>query len=66
MTPTAPINPEFADLFVKETLNPYRACIQGLANEPCTRITSYNVCYTKLLRTSGSISPARMIALATG
>ncbi len=28
------INPEFADLFIEERYNPYRACIQGLANEP--------------------------------
>ena len=28
------INPEFADLFVEEEMNPYRNCIQGLANEP--------------------------------
>jgi dihydroxy-acid dehydratase len=30
------INPEFADLFVNERSNPYRSCIQGLANEPVT------------------------------
>lgn len=30
------INPEFADLFIEERYNPYRACIQGLANEPIT------------------------------
>ena len=28
------INAEFAELFVQESLNPYRSCIQGLANEP--------------------------------
>ena len=28
------INIEFADLFVNEEFNPYRSCIQGLANEP--------------------------------
>jgi len=28
------INAEFADLFVDEEFNPYRSCIQGLANEP--------------------------------
>lgn len=33
---TAAINPEFADLVVIETMNPYRSCIQGLANEPIT------------------------------
>jgi dihydroxyacid dehydratase/phosphogluconate dehydratase len=30
------INAEFADLFVDESANPYRTCIQGLANEPIT------------------------------
>lgn len=30
------INGEFADLFIDEKENPYRTCIQGLANEPCT------------------------------
>ena len=30
------INDEFADLFVQEAGNPYRSCIQGLANEPIT------------------------------
>ena len=30
------ITPEFADLFVNETNNPFRSCIQGLANEPIT------------------------------
>lgn len=30
------INPEFADLFIDEAYNPYRSCIQGLANEPVT------------------------------
>jgi hypothetical protein len=30
------INPEFADLVIDERYNPYRACIQGLANEPIT------------------------------
>lgn len=30
------INAEFADLFVDEKENPYRTCIQGVANEPCT------------------------------
>ena len=29
-------NAEFADLFVIEGFNPYRSCIQGLANEPVT------------------------------
>ncbi len=29
-------NAEFADLFVIEEFNPYRSCIQGLANEPVT------------------------------
>jgi dihydroxyacid dehydratase/phosphogluconate dehydratase len=33
---TAQINAEFADLFVIEKSNPYRKCIQGLANEPIT------------------------------
>ncbi|MBK9443884.1 MAG: dihydroxy-acid dehydratase [Comamonadaceae bacterium] len=33
---TAVIHPEFADLFVIEPANPYRTCIQGLANEPIT------------------------------
>ena len=28
------INAEFTDLFVNEEFNPYRSCIQGLANEP--------------------------------
>ncbi|MFV0322342.1 MAG: dihydroxy-acid dehydratase [Alphaproteobacteria bacterium] len=28
------INPEFENLFIKEEHNPYRECIQGLANEP--------------------------------
>ena len=32
----AVINPEFAGLFVDERSNPYRTCIQGLANEPIT------------------------------
>ncbi|MBT6137354.1 MAG: dihydroxy-acid dehydratase [Rhodospirillaceae bacterium] len=31
-----PINPEFADLVIEEAYNPYRECIQGLANEPIT------------------------------
>ena len=31
-----PINPEFAGLIVKAAFNPYRSCIQGLANEPVT------------------------------
>ncbi len=36
-TPTnSVINAEFADLFVDESSNPYRTCIQGLANEPIT------------------------------
>ena len=30
------ITPEFADLFVNEANNPFRSCIQGLANEPIT------------------------------
>jgi dihydroxyacid dehydratase/phosphogluconate dehydratase len=30
------INTEFASLFVHEATNPYRTCIQGLANEPIT------------------------------
>jgi len=30
------INAEFSKLFVSETNNPYRTCIQGLANEPVT------------------------------
>lgn len=30
------INPEFAELFIDEAYNPYRSCIQGLANEPVT------------------------------
>ncbi|MDR1935794.1 MAG: dihydroxy-acid dehydratase, partial [Candidatus Accumulibacter sp.] len=30
------ITPEFAELFVKESFNPFRSCIQGLANEPIT------------------------------
>jgi dihydroxyacid dehydratase/phosphogluconate dehydratase len=29
-------NPEFANLVVDERYNPYRSCIQGLANEPIT------------------------------
>ncbi|MBS1156571.1 MAG: dihydroxy-acid dehydratase [Proteobacteria bacterium] len=32
----AVINPEFADLFIQEQYNPFRACIQGLSNEPIT------------------------------
>ena len=36
------INPEFSSLFVEESDNPYRACIQGLANEP--------ICVLALLR----------------
>ena len=32
----AVINAEFSSLFVHETSNPYRSCIQGLANEPVT------------------------------
>jgi dihydroxyacid dehydratase/phosphogluconate dehydratase len=32
----AVINPEFADLVVAESYNPYRSCIQGLSNEPIT------------------------------
>lgn len=36
VTNNAPINPEFADLFVEEAYNPYRSCIQGLSNEPIT------------------------------
>jgi dihydroxyacid dehydratase/phosphogluconate dehydratase len=31
-----PLTPEFADLFVEEGYNPYRACIQGRSNEPIT------------------------------
>lgn len=30
------MNPEFAGLFIEERENPYRTCIQGLSNEPCT------------------------------
>jgi dihydroxyacid dehydratase/phosphogluconate dehydratase len=30
------INPEFSGLYVDERSNPYRTCIQGLANEPIT------------------------------
>lgn len=30
------LNPEFSSLFVEERYNPYRECIQGLANEPIT------------------------------
>ncbi|MDR1660954.1 MAG: hypothetical protein LBR95_00770 [Azoarcus sp.] len=36
MNAQASITAEFADLFVKESINPYRSCIQGLANEPIT------------------------------
>ena len=32
----AVINPEFLGLYVDERSNPYRSCIQGLANEPVT------------------------------
>ncbi len=32
----AAINPEFAGLMIDESYNPYRVCIQGLANEPIT------------------------------
>ncbi|MDP5239826.1 dihydroxy-acid dehydratase [Uliginosibacterium sp. 31-16] len=32
----AVVNPEFADLYMEEAYNPYRSCIQGLANEPIT------------------------------
>ena len=32
----AVINPEFSGLYVDERSNPYRTCIQGLANEPIT------------------------------
>ena len=31
-----PINKEFSELFVNARFNPYRSCIQGLANEPIT------------------------------
>ena len=31
-----PVNPEFSGLFVEARFNPYRSCIQGLANEPIT------------------------------
>ena len=31
-----PVNPEFSRLFVEARFNPYRSCIQGLANEPIT------------------------------
>ena len=31
-----PINPAFADCFIASASNPYRSCIQGLANEPIT------------------------------
>lgn len=30
------INAEFKDLLIEEAFNPYRSCIQGLANEPIT------------------------------
>jgi dihydroxy-acid dehydratase len=30
------MNPEFAQLIIEEANNPYRTCIQGLANEPIT------------------------------
>lgn len=30
------ITPEFSSLYVEEHDNPYRDCIQGLANEPIT------------------------------
>ncbi|MDR3411405.1 MAG: hypothetical protein P4L87_10775, partial [Formivibrio sp.] len=30
------MNPEFANLTIQETYNPFRACIQGLSNEPIT------------------------------
>ena len=33
---TNTITPEFAQLFIDEPSNPYRTCIQGLANEPIT------------------------------
>ncbi|NSL54313.1 dihydroxy-acid dehydratase domain-containing protein [Uliginosibacterium aquaticum] len=36
MDNTAVVNPEFADLYIEEAYNPYRSCIQGLANEPIT------------------------------
>ena len=34
------MNPAFAGLVIDERFNPYRACIQGLANEPIT-VASY-------------------------
>ncbi|MDO6385776.1 dihydroxy-acid dehydratase [Uliginosibacterium sp. 31-12] len=36
MDNTAVVNPEFATLHIDEAYNPYRSCIQGLANEPIT------------------------------
>lgn len=33
---TVTSNAEFIDLVIEEDFNPYRTCIQGLANEPCT------------------------------
>ncbi len=39
---SAVINGEFADLVIDESYNPYRTCIQGLANEP--------VCVQEILR----------------
>ncbi|PLK50180.1 dihydroxy-acid dehydratase [Uliginosibacterium sp. TH139] len=36
MDNTAVVNPEFATLYIDEAYNPYRSCIQGLANEPIT------------------------------
>lgn len=33
---TVVMNQEFTDLDIIETSNPYRTCIQGLANEPIT------------------------------
>ena len=36
LSASAAINSEFTELVVKEGNNPYRSCIQGLANEPIT------------------------------
>ncbi|GAB2885726.1 dihydroxy-acid dehydratase [Uliginosibacterium flavum] len=36
MDNTTVLNPEFADLYIDEAYNPFRVCIQGLANEPIT------------------------------
>lgn len=47
------INTEFSDLFVKEKYNPYRACIQGLANEPITVQALLNRALVALSREPG-------------